>query len=130
MDQFGAAFSWDQLKKDPQGLLTVVVQEESTNQVLMVAYMNQEAYEKTLETGLMTYWSRSRQSLWVKGETSGHYQCVHSLTLDCDLDTLLARVDQVGAACHTGHHSCFFQTDKIWKSTAAKQAAGEDTVPL
>lgn len=114
MNQFGAVFSWDELKKDPQGLLTVVVQEESTNQVLMVAYMNREAYEKTLETGRMTYWSRSRQALWVKGETSGHFQYVHSLTMDCDLDTMLARVDQVGAACHTGHHSCFFQTDKVW----------------
>lgn len=107
-----AAYSWDQLKKDPQGLLPVVVQEEATNQVLMVAWMNKEAYEKTLETGLMTYWSRSRQALWVKGETSGHYQHVRSLTLDCDLDTLLAKVDQTGPACHTGHHSCFFRTDK------------------
>jgi phosphoribosyl-AMP cyclohydrolase len=107
-----AAFSWEQLKKDPQGLLTVVVQEAGTKEVLMVAYMNEEAYEKTLETGLMTYWSRSRQELWVKGATSGHFQYVHSLTLDCDLDTMLAVVDQVGAACHTGHHSCFFQTNK------------------
>lgn len=107
-----AAFSWEQLKKDPQGLLTVVVQEAGTKEVLMVAYMNEEAYEKTLETGIMTYWSRSRQELWVKGATSGHFQYVHSLTLDCDLDTMLAVVDQVGAACHTGHHSCFFQTNK------------------
>lgn len=101
-------YTWDQLKKDPQGLLTCVVQEYGTGEVLMTAWMNQEAYEKTLETGIMTYWSRSRNELWVKGLTSGHYQYVRELTLDCDLDTLLAKVDQVGGACHTGSHSCFF----------------------
>ena len=104
------AFSWDDIKKDPQGLLPVVVQDYKTMDVLMVAYMNEEAYRKTLETGRMTYWSRSRQSLWLKGETSGHYQFVKSLTLDCDRDTLLAKVFQVGAACHTGSRSCFFNT--------------------
>ena len=77
----------------------------------MVAYMNEEAYEKTIQTGKMTYWSRSRKELWVKGDTSGHYQYVRSLAGDCDMDTLLARVDQVGAACHTGSHSCFFNED-------------------
>ena len=79
----------------------------------MVAYMNEEAYNTTVRTGRMTYWSRSRGELWVKGETSGHFQYVRSITADCDLDTLLARVDQVGAACHTGHHSCFFNTDLV-----------------
>ncbi len=75
----------------------------------MLAYMNREAFYQTVKTGRMTYFSRSRQSLWVKGETSGHFQYVKSLTLDCDNDTLLAKVDQVGAACHTGNPTCFFQ---------------------
>ena len=87
-----------------------MVQDYKTLDVLMVAWMNEEAYLKTLETGRMTYWSRSRQSLWLKGETSGHFQFVKSLTLDCDKDTLLAKVFQVGAACHTGSWSCFFNT--------------------
>lgn len=100
--------TWDQIKKDAAGLLTVVVQDYRTNDVLMVAWMNEEAFRKTLETGRMTYWSRSRQELWLKGETSGHFQFVKSLTLDCDKDTLLAKVFQVGAACHTGSRSCFF----------------------
>ena len=75
----------------------------------MLAYMNEESYEKTLLTGKMTYYSRSRQELWLKGETSGHYQYVKSLTADCDKDTILAKVSQVGAACHTGARSCFFR---------------------
>ena len=103
-----AAHAWSEFKLGPDGLLPVVVQEASTDQVLMVAYMNEEAYNMTIATGRMTYWSRSRQEIWVKGLTSGHFQYVHSLTADCDMDTLLARVDQVGAACHTGSHSCFF----------------------
>ena len=74
----------------------------------MVAYMNEEAYEHTILSGKMTYWSRSRKELWVKGDTSGHYQYVRSLTGDCDMDTLLVKVEQIGAACHTGSHSCFF----------------------
>ncbi len=77
--------------------------------MLMMAYMNCQAYADTLRTGLMHYYSRSRQEQWLKGETSGHYQHVQSLTADCDRDTLLARVNQVGAACHTGSRSCFFQ---------------------
>ena len=103
-----AAIEWSQFKLGPDGLLPVVVQEASTDQVLMVAYMNEEAYNLTVATGRMTYWSRSRQEIWVKGLTSGHFQYVHSLTADCDLDTLLAKVEQIGAACHTGSHSCFF----------------------
>ena len=103
-----AAFIWADFKKGPDGLLPVVVQEDSTDQVLMVAYMNEEAYKLTVETGKMTYYSRSRRSLWIKGETSGHFQYVRSLYGDCDMDTLLARVVQIGAACHTGSHSCFF----------------------
>ena len=85
-----------------------MVQETATDQVLMVAYMNEEAYNMTVATGRMTYWSRSRSEIWVKGLTSGHFQYVHSLTADCDMDTLLAKVEQIGAACHTGSHSCFF----------------------
>lgn len=106
-----AAFAWRDFQKNSDGLLPCVVQEDSTGEVLMVAYMNEEAYNMTIATGRMTYFSRSRQCLWIKGDTSGHYQYVHSLTGDCDMDTLLARVDQVGAACHTGSHSCFFNKD-------------------
>lgn len=101
-------FSFSDLKKDADGLVPVVVQDVKTDAVLMVAYMDECAYEQTLETGKMTYFSRSRQTLWVKGETSGHFQYLHSLTADCDLDTLLAKVTQEGAACHTGSYSCFF----------------------
>ena len=118
VDLHQARFHWKDFKKDPQGLLPVVVQEADTDAVLMVAYMNEEAYENTVSTGRMTYWSRSRQELWIKGETSGHFQYVRSLTADCDMDTLLAKVDQVGAACHTGNHSCFFQTDLVLKEGA------------
>lgn len=94
-------------KKNSQGLVPVIVQEKQTNQVLMLAYMNEEAYEKTLTSGRMTYYSRSRQSLWIKGETSGHYQYLQSLSYDCDKDTLLACIIQKGVACHEGNKSCF-----------------------
>lgn len=100
---------WKQFKLGPDGLIPCIVQDARTDQVLMLAYMNQEAYEMTCATGRMTYYSRSRQSLWIKGETSGHYQYVQSLFADCDWDTLLARVEQIGAACHTGSYSCFFR---------------------
>jgi len=100
---------WDEIKKGADGLLTVVVQEEGTGEVLMTAWMDREAYEQTLRTGRMTYHSRSRNELWVKGETSGHYQYVRELRIDCDNDTLLAIVRQEGSACHTGHHSCFYR---------------------
>lgn len=106
--EMDAAFAWSEFKKGPDGLLPVIVQDVKTDAVLMMAYMNQEAYEKTVKTGRMTYYSRSRQQLWLKGETSGHFQYVHSLTADCDMDTVLARVSQVGPACHTGSYSCFF----------------------
>lgn len=95
-------------KLNSDGLIPVIVQDYKTNEVLMLAYMNAEAYEKTVKTGQMTYFSRSRQSLWLKGETSGHFQYVKSLSYDCDADTLLAKVEQIGAACHTGAYSCFF----------------------
>ncbi len=100
--------SFDTFKLNSDGLIPVIVQDYKTNQVLMLAYMNKEAYEKTLRSGTMTYFSRSRQSLWLKGETSGHFQYVKSLSYDCDSDTLLAKVEQIGAACHTGAYSCFF----------------------
>jgi len=108
VESFHAAFEWDDFKKNSDGMVPVVVQDYRTLEVLMMAYMNREAYENTLKTGKMTYFSRSRQSLWLKGETSGHYQYVKSLTADCDMDTILAKVSQVGAACHTGARSCFF----------------------
>lgn len=108
MNIYRHRLSFEDLKTDDKGLVPVVVQDVETGQVLMVAYMNREAYEKTEETGIMTYFSRSRQSLWVKGETSGHYQYVKELYADCDLDTILAKVKQIGVACHTGSYSCFF----------------------
>ncbi len=102
--------SWTtELAFDERGLIPVVTQEDSTGNVLMVAYMNQEALEQTLRTGEMCYFSRSRQALWIKGESSGHRQRVKELRIDCDRDTLLARVEQVGAACHHGYHSCFYR---------------------
>lgn len=99
---------WQRMKKDALGLVPAIVAENSTKDVLMLAYMDFEAFELTLQTGIMHYHSRSRGSLWKKGETSGHYQHVRSARIDCDLDTLLFFVDQDGAACHTGAHSCFF----------------------
>ena len=102
------AFSWEELKKNSEGMVPVIVQDYRTDQVLMLAYMNKEAYEKTLSTGKMTYFSRSRNQLWLKGETSSHFQYVKALYADCDLDTILAKVKQIGAACHTGSYSCFF----------------------
>lgn len=109
VDTFESAVSWEEFKLNSDGLIPVIVQDYKTDQVLMLAYMNEEAFQKTLKTGKMTYWSRSRQELWVKGLTSGHFQYVKSLTLDCDNDTILAKVAQVGAACHTGNKTCFFQ---------------------
>lgn len=99
---------WEDFKLNNDGMVPVVVQDNDNGEVLMVAYMNKESYEKTLETGKMTYFSRSRNELWLKGETSGHYQHVKSLTADCDMDTILAKVEQDGVACHTGARSCFF----------------------
>jgi phosphoribosyl-AMP cyclohydrolase len=95
------------LKRDANGLFVAVAQERGTGQVLMVAWMDDEALARTLATRKVTYYSRSRAAYWVKGETSGHTQHVHSVRLDCDGDTVLLEVDQVGAACHTGAHTCF-----------------------
>ena len=108
VETFEAAYRWEDFKKNSDGMVPVVVQDYRTQEVLMVAYMNEEAYEQTLALGKMTYYSRSRQELWLKGATSGHFQYVKSLTADCDMDTILAKVSQVGAACHTGARRCFF----------------------
>jgi len=108
--QYRSAIPWSEFKLNSDGMVPVIVQDYKTSEVLMLAYMNEEAYDTTVRTGRMTYWSRSRNELWVKGLTSGHFQYVKELTLDCDNDTILAKVDQVGAACHTGKRSCFFQT--------------------
>ena len=96
------------LNRNADGLIPAIVQENGTGEVLMLAWMNDEALHRTLTTGRATYWSRSRDEYWVKGETSGHHQHVRSVKVDCDGDTLLLTVDQTGAACHTGEHTCFF----------------------
>lgn len=105
---FRSSLPFESFKQNGDGLIPVVVQDFQTAEVLMMAYMNREAYEQTLREGVMTYWSRSRQELWRKGDTSGHYQYVKSLEIDCDRDTILAKVEQIGAACHTGNRSCFY----------------------
>lgn len=106
---FEAPMPFSEFKLLSDGLMPVVVQDYLTDQVLMVAYMNEEAYLTTLRTGKMTYYSRSRKELWMKGLTSGHFQYVKSLSIDCDNDTLLAKVKQIGAACHTGNYTCFYR---------------------
>ena len=108
MDNFAPDLHWSDLKVGADGLVPVIVQDYRTDEVLMLAYMNEEAFNNTINVGKMTYYSRSRQEQWVKGMTSGHYQYVKSLTADCDFDTILAKVSQVGAACHTGNPTCFF----------------------
>ncbi len=107
MDNFEPALKWSDFKLSAHGLMPVIAQDYRTGKVLMLAYMNEEAFNKTITTGKMTYYSRSRQELWVKGATSGNIQYVKVLTADCDRDTILAKVSQVGVACHTGQYSCF-----------------------
>lgn len=97
----------ERLKRSADGLVPAIVQEHSTGEVLMLAWLDDEALARTLLTGRATYWSRSRKEYWVKGETSGHHQRVREVRLDCDGDTVLLKVDQEGAACHTGSHTCF-----------------------
>lgn len=109
VNTYESNISFADMKLNSDGMLPVVVQDYKTKDVLMVAYMNEEAFSLTVSTGKMTYYSRSRKKLWLKGETSGHFQYVKALTLDCDKDTLLAKVRQVGPACHTGSLSCFFE---------------------
>ncbi len=105
------------VKFDEKGLVPVVTQDTKTKEVLMVAYMNEEAFDKTIETGKVHYYSRSRSKLWLKGETSGHFQLVKSIKLDCDGDTILVEAEQIDSACHTGNKTCFFRTmvDGEWK---------------
>lgn len=103
-----AKYEWSDFKLNSDGMIPCIVQDIKTNELLMMAYMNEESYSETVRTGIMTYYSRSRNELWKKGETSGHYQYVKELSADCDMDTLVARVVQIGAACHTGAYSCFF----------------------
>ena len=109
----------DRLKRNEAGLVPAVVQQHDTGEVLMLGWMDDEALHRTLTTGRCTYWSRSRQEYWVKGETSGHVQWVKEVRLDCDADTLLVQVDQEGAACHTGERSCFFRPLPTLQGSAA-----------
>ncbi|MBV8540565.1 MAG: phosphoribosyl-AMP cyclohydrolase [Pseudonocardiales bacterium] len=123
----------ERLKRDADGLVCAVVQRHGTGEVLMVAWMDDEALHRTLSTGRATYWSRSRQAYWVKGETSGHAQHVREVRLDCDGDALLLIVDQVGPACHTGEPTCFSRSvlvsgDATYRSHRHSQDAGQ--VPL
>ena len=100
----------DQLRFNAEGLIPAIIQDQATGRVLMMAWMNRAALEKTLALGQTCFWSRSRQKFWMKGESSGHVQKVRSLAFDCDGDTLLLQVEQTGAACHEGYRSCFFRT--------------------
>lgn len=109
VNTFESTISFEDFKLNSDGMIPVITQDYKTGEVLMLAYMTKESFEKTIATGKMTYFSRSRQELWTKGDTSGHYQYVKSLTLDCDNDTILAKVAQIGAACHTGSRTCFFK---------------------
>ena len=122
VNTFESTLEFKDFKLNSDGMIPVITQDYKTNDVLMMAYMDEEAFNKTIETGLMTYYSRSRNELWTKGLTSGHLQYVKSLTIDCDNDTILAKVSQIGAACHTGNRTCFF-TDLVKKEY-------DDTNPL
>ncbi len=112
----------DSIKFDDKGLVPVVTQDYKTKEVLMVAYMNEEAFDKTIETGKVTYFSRSRNKLWLKGETSGHFQLVKAIKLDCDGDTILIEAEQIDAACHTGNKTCFYRTltNGTWSEAEVK----------
>ena len=112
-----------ELKYDRDGLVTAVIQDDTNNEILMVGYMNTEAIKETLTTGRVCFWSRSRQKLWIKGETSGHTQTVKSIAVDCDGDALLIKVEQNVAACHTGYRSCFFR--EVSPDGASTRVVGE-----
>lgn len=101
---------YEKLKFNPDGLIPAIVQEQSTGRVLMMAWMNRASLESTIQTGRTHFWSRSRQKFWMKGESSGHTQQVKDIAFDCDGDTLLIQVEQIGAACHEGYQSCFFRS--------------------
>jgi len=114
---------YDQLKFDANGLIPAIVQEQKTGRVLMMAWMNRASLEKTIATGKTYFWSRSRRKFWMKGETSGHVQQVTDIAFDCDGDTLLIQVEQIGAACHEGYQSCFFRSvEKDGKSVKITEA--------
>jgi phosphoribosyl-AMP cyclohydrolase len=100
----------DQLKFNEDGLIPAIIQEQATGRVLMMAWMNRASIESTIKTGKTHFWSRSRQKFWMKGESSGHVQSVKDIAFDCDGDTLLIQVEQIGAACHEGYRSCFFRS--------------------
>ena len=119
VNTFESAVDFDSFKLNSEGMIPCITQDYRTGQVLMMAYMTRESFEKTLATGRMTYYSRSRKELWTKGDTSGHYQYVKSLSIDCDKDTILAKVAQIGAACHTGNRSCFY-TDLVKKDVDSR----------
>lgn len=97
------------LKYDKNGLIPAIIQDYKTDEVLMLAYMNEQSLKRTLKLGKTCFWSRSRKEFWVKGETSGHFQFVKGISYDCDADALLIKVRQIGAACHTGNRSCFYR---------------------
>ena len=99
----------NELKFDKTDLIPAIIQDDENNEVLMMAFMNRQALQKTIESGRVCFWSRSRQEYWIKGETSGHTQSVKSIAFDCDGDALLIKVEQKGGACHTGYRSCFFR---------------------
>ena len=105
-----SALMLDAIKFDAKGLVPAIAQQHDTGEVLMMAWMDRDAVTETMRTGRVCYWSRSRQALWRKGETSGHIQTLVDLRIDCDGDTVLVLVDQTGVACHTGRHNCFFQS--------------------
>lgn len=119
-----------ELEFDERGLIPVVVQQHDTLEVLMVAWMDAEALSRTMDSGRAWYWSRSRQTYWMKGETSGHVQEVKEIRYDCDADTLLLLVDQVGVACHTGERTCFFRSlYPVAQSDSPVTAADDDEAP-
>ncbi len=115
---------FEALKFDGQGLIPAIIQEQKSGRVLMMAWMNRESLETTIRTGKTHFWSRSRQKFWMKGESSGHTQTVKDISFDCDGDTLLIQVEQVGAACHEGYQSCFFRSlepdGRAFKTTEAQ----------
>jgi phosphoribosyl-AMP cyclohydrolase len=113
----------DDLKLDADGLIPAIIQDARTKQILMMAWMNREALQKTVETGKTHFYSRSRRKLWLKGESSGHVQTVKSISKDCDQDVLLVEVEQIGAACHEGYASCFFR--KLDATTGEWVVTGE-----
>ena len=112
----------DEVKFNDKGLVTAIAQDVKSGRVLMLAYMNRESLQETLDTGKMVYWSRSRKQRWLKGETSGHFQTVKEVFVDCDGDALLFKVEQKGGACHKGYLSCFYRKlgENSWKTILKK----------